>query len=107
VKGVLHTAAPDAEVLPWATANKKEIDRFGHPTRATKVEWLCNFIPNEAYRGCVRTELNSALSLIGLLDASQHVDEFPEFEAVFDWAFLRVEYAIFHILTIWKARRAH
>lgn len=107
LKGVLHTAAPDTEVLPWAEANHKELDRNGHPTRATKVEWLCNFIPNEAHRAYVRTELTSALALVGLLDASQHVDEFPEFEAQFEWTFLRVEYAIFHILTIWKARKSH
>lgn len=107
LKGVLHRAAPDEAVLPWATAKNKPLDDKGHPTRATKVEWLCSFIPNESYRAYVRTELSSALALIGLLDASQHVDEFPEFQAQYDWTILRVEVAICHILTIWKNRKGH
>ncbi len=104
LKGVLHTAAPNEVVLPWAIQNHKELDRVGRPTRATKVEWLCQFVPNDAYRAYVRTELNSALALIELLDATQHLDEFPEFEQQYDWTILRVEVAIRHILTIWKAR---
>jgi hypothetical protein len=107
LKGVLHTAAPNELVLPWARQNNKECDRVGRPTRATKVEWLCQFIPNEAYRSYVRTELNSALALIDLLDAAQHVDEFPEFEQQYDWTILRVEVAIRHILTVWKNRQGH
>lgn len=55
----------------------------------------------------MRTELNSALALIELLDATQHVDEFPEFGQQYDWTILRVEVAIRHILTIWKSRRGH
>jgi hypothetical protein len=107
LKGVLHTAAPNELVLPWARQNNKECDRVGRPTRATKLEWLCQFIPNEAYRSYVRTELNSALALIDLLDAAQHVDEFPEFEQQYDWTILRVEVAIRHILTVWKNRQGH
>jgi hypothetical protein len=71
------------------------------------VEWLCSFIPNDAHRAYVRTELNSALALIDLLDTAQHVDEFPEFEEHYDWTVIRVEVAIRHILTIWKARPSH
>jgi hypothetical protein len=107
LKGVLHTAAPNELVLPWAKQNNKELDRAGRPTRATKVEWLCQFIPNEPFRAYVRTELDSALALIGLLDVTQHVDDFPEFEQQYDWTVLRVEVAICHILTIWKARGGH
>jgi hypothetical protein len=105
MKGVLHTAARDEDVLPWARENKKELDQHGHPTRATKIDWLCGFISNEAYRAFVQTELHSALALIGLFDSAVHVDQFPEFEAQYDYAVLRVEVAIYHILTIWKARR--
>jgi hypothetical protein len=107
VKGVLHTAAPNELVLPWTLQNNKELDRVGRPTRATKVEWLCRTIANDAYRAYVRTELNSALALIELLNAAQHVDEFPEFEQQYDWTILRVEVAIRHILTLWKAGRPH
>jgi hypothetical protein len=107
LKGVLHTAAPNELVLPWAKQNNKELDRNGRPTRATKVEWLCQFIGNDAHRAYVRTELNSALALIDLLDVTQHVDDFPEFEQQYDWTILRVEVAIRHMLTIWKARHAH
>jgi hypothetical protein len=106
LKGVLHTAATNEEVLPWAKQNHKELDRNDRPTRATKVEWLCSFISNDAYRAYVRTELNSALALIDLLDTAQHTDEFPEFEQQYDWTFMRAEFAIRHILTIWKARRS-
>ena len=75
--GILHTAAPNERVLPWATKNNKPLDKHGCSTRVTKIEWLCQFIPNEAYRASVRTELNSALALIELVDTAQHVDEFP------------------------------
>jgi hypothetical protein len=105
LKGVLHTAAPNELVLPWANQNNRELDSAGRPTRATKVEWLCQFIPNASYRAYVRTELNSALALIGFLDAAQHVDEFPEFEQQYDWTILRVGVAIRHILKIWKTRQ--
>ena len=39
--GVLHTAAPNERVLPWATKNNKPLDKHGCPTRVTKIEWLC------------------------------------------------------------------
>lgn len=107
LKGVLHMAAPNDVVLPWAKQNNKELDRVGRPTRATKVEWLCSFLENDAYRAYVRTELSSALALIDLFDTAQHVNDFPEFEHQYDWAVVRVEVAIRHILTIWKARRSH
>jgi len=102
IKGVLHTAAPNQRVLPWAKQNNKQVDRNGRPTRATKIEWLCQFIPNDAYRAFVREELSSALALIELIDTAQHIDEFPEFEEQYEWTFLRAEVAIRHILTIWK-----
>jgi hypothetical protein len=46
---------------------------------------------------------DSALSSIELMDSSQHVDDFPEFEQQWEWTFLRAEVAIRHILTVWKA----
>jgi hypothetical protein len=100
--GVLHTSAPDAVVLPWITDPKKQLDRNGHPTRAAKVAWLCQFIPNESYRRYVRTEIESALALIDLLDSAVHVDDFPELEEAFSWTTLRLKVAIRHILTIWQ-----
>ena len=102
LKGVLHTAAPNESVLPWATKNNKPLDKHGRPTRSTKIEWLCQFISNDAYRAYVRTEMNSALALIKLVDTAQHVDEFPEFEDQYDWIMLRAEVAIRHILALWK-----
>lgn len=102
LKGVLHTAAPNELVLPWAQQKNKALDRNGRPTRATKIEWLCQFIPNDAYRAFVREELNSALALIELIDMTQHVDDFPEFEQQYNWTMLRAEVAVRHILTIWK-----
>lgn len=105
LKGVLHIAAPNELVLPWATRNNRELDRNGRPTRATKVEWLCQFTPDDAYRAYVRTELNSALALIELLDTAQHVDEFPAFEDQYEWIMLRTEVAIRHMLELWKQGR--
>ena len=102
LKGVLHTAAPNESVLPWATKNNKPLDEHGRPTRSTKIEWLCQFIPNNAYRAYVRTEINSALALIELVDTAQHVDEFPEFDDQYNWIMLRAEVAIRHILTLWQ-----
>ena len=98
--GVLHTAAPDDFVLPWVTNRKQQVDRRGHPTRRTKIDWLCQSIPNEAYRKFVQTELDSALPLIDLLNSANHVDEFPEFEKSFSWTYLRMKVAICHIVTI-------
>lgn len=106
-KGVLHTAAPNELVGPWATKNNKQFDSNGKPTRGTKVDWLCEFIPNDHYRAFVKTELTSALACIDMIDSSQHVDDYPEFEDQYNWILLRVEMAIRHILTIWKSRKAN
>lgn len=103
-KGVFHTVAHDDLVLPWAKQNNKPLDSNGHPTRATKIEWLCLGLQNAKYRDYVRTEISSALALIGLLDSTQHVDEFPEIEEMFEWTELRAEFALRQILTIWKNR---
>ena len=105
LKGVLHSAAPNAIVLPWARKNNKELDRLSRPTRATKIEWLCQFSENDTYRAYVETELKSALALIELLDKAQHVDEFPEFANQYDWIILRAEFAVRHILALWKLPR--
>ena len=34
LKGVLHTAAPNERVLPWATKNNKPLDKHWCPTSA-------------------------------------------------------------------------
>lgn len=105
LKGVLHTAAPDDLVLPWAVSNNKALDRKGHPTRATKVDWLCQFIQDEAYRAYVLAELTSALALIALLDTAQHVDEFPDFDDRYELIMMRAEVALWHLLELWKLIR--
>ena len=102
VKGVLHSVAPNERVLTWATANNRPLDSQSRPTRATKIEWLCRFTSNETYRTFVRTDLESALALIAMLDVSQHRDEFPEFAGDFHWILLRAEVAIRHMLVLWK-----
>ena len=106
LKGVLHQAAPNDQVLPWARANKKPLDDHGRPTRATKIEWLCQFVPSAEYRSFVRAELESALALIAIIDTAQHVEEFPEFAESYNWIFLRVEVAIRFILELWKLRNS-
>ena len=105
LKGVLHSAAPNEAVLPWATKNNKKLDGHGRPTRATKIEWLCHFSENDAYRAYVQTELNSALALIELVDNAQHVDEFPEFADQYAWIMLRAGFAVRHMLALWKLPR--
>jgi hypothetical protein len=107
LKGVLHNVAPNELVLPWALTNGKPLDSNRKPTRATKVDWLCGFVPNAEYRSIVKTQMMAALSMIGLLDTSQHEDDSPEFEQQYDEIILRSEIAVRHILTIWKARRTH
>ena len=105
LKGVLHSAAPNEAVLTWAKENNKELDRHGRPSRATKIEWLCHFSENDTYRAYVRTELDSALALIELVDKAQHVDEFPEFADQYDWIMLRAKFFLRHILALWKLPR--
>lgn len=105
LKGVLHRAAPNDLVLPWARTNNMEIDRNGRPTRATKVAWLCEPVAHDTYRAFVRTELDATLAVIELLDASQHLDEFPDFQDKYDWVLLRVEVAVRQILELWELRR--
>jgi hypothetical protein len=107
LKGVLHRAAPNELVLPWAQANNKPLDRVGRPTRATKIEWLGQLSPTVEYRSWVRAELESTLALIEIIDVAQHVDEFPEFEDKYNWIFLRVEVAVRLMLELWKLRGAH
>jgi hypothetical protein len=103
-KGVLHTAAPNDLVEPWAKRHGKPVDPHGRPTRPTKIAWLCEFVDNDEYRLLVQADVTSALTCLGILDTSQHVDEYPEFEAEYNWILLRVEVAIRHILKIWTAR---
>ena len=105
LKGVLHSVAPNEAVLPWATKNNKDLDRHGLPTRATKIEWLCHFSENDAYRAYVRSELKSALAIIDLVDTAQHVDEFPEFADQYDSIMLRVAFVVRHMLALWKLPR--
>ena len=105
LKGVLHSVAPNSAVLPWAKRNKKELDRNGRPTRATKIEWLCRSIPDETYRNFVRTELESALALIKVVDTAQHVDEFPEFAEQYDWITARTAVCVRHMLVLWNPSR--
>ena len=107
LKGVLHSVADNETVGHWAQAHGKEFDRNGRPTRATKVEWLCEFIPNAAYPESVKAQLTAALAIISLLDESQHENESSDFEEKFEEIFLRAETAIRHIVTIWKARPTH
>ena len=104
LKGVLHRAAPNDVVLPWAQTKKMKLDRVGRPTRATKVAWLCEPVANDDYRAFVRSELDAALAIIDLLDASQHLDQFPEFQEKYGWILLRVEMAVRQILELWKLR---
>ena len=105
LKGVLHRAAPNELVLPWAQANKQDLDRNGRPTRATKIAWLCEPVADDAYRAFVRAELESTLAIIDLIDVSQHVDQFPDFEDKYNWVVLRVEMAVRQILELWKLRQ--
>jgi hypothetical protein len=105
VKGVLHTVAADELVLPFVTDPKNQLDRNGHPTRATKIAWLCQFIRNEEYRKFVQADLTAALALIDLLDAANHKDEFPEFETQYVTVSLRVEVVIRHLVTLADARK--
>ena len=102
LKGVLHSVAPNEVVLPWATKNNKELDRNNHPTRATKIEWLCRSIRQGAYRAYVRNEIDAALALIKLVDTAQHVDEFPEFADQYDLILARAAFCVRHMLVLWK-----
>jgi Predicted pPIWI-associating nuclease len=104
LKGVLHSVAPDDVVRPWAVKNKKELDKVGRPTRATKIDWLCECYPHDEYRSTVKMELISALHVLKLLNETQHEDDTPEFDQQYDEIVGRVEVAVRHILTIWKAR---
>jgi hypothetical protein len=52
-------------------------------------------------------ELISALHVLTMLNETQHEDETPEFEQQYDEIVGRVEVAVRHILTIWKARTMH
>ena len=105
LKGVLHRAAPNEVVLPWAQAKKMKLDDKGRPTRATKIAWLCEPVANDDYRAFVRAELDSTLALIDVIDVAQHVDQFPDFEEKYSWVLLRVEMAIRQILELWKLRQ--
>lgn len=105
LKGVLHRAAPNDLVLPWANANKKELDRNGRPTRGTKIAWLCEPVADDSYRAFVRAELDSVLALIDIIDVAQHVDQFPDFEDRYNWVVLRVEMAVRQILELWMLRQ--
>jgi len=96
--------APDELVSPWAKANNKKFDGNGHPTRGTKIEWLCEPIKFDAHRKYMLTEMQSALALIGLLDSASHVNDFEQFEQQYDWTIIRASVLLQHILTLRKLR---
>ena len=102
--GVLHRAAPDDLVLPWVTERKTQVDVHGHPTRRTKIAWLCRSIRHEGYRKFVRSELDSALAALDLLNEAIHVDEFPDLEESFTSVSSRVRSAIRHITRLLEQR---
>jgi hypothetical protein len=104
MKGVLHTAAPNELVAPWAKKHGKAFDKHRRPTRSTKVDWLCEFYPVPEYTATVKMEIMAAVRIIEILDESQHVDDTEEFDKQYEFCMLRVEVAVQHILTIWMAR---
>ena len=103
--GVLHTAAPDDLVLPWVTRNT-QLDQHGHPTRRTKIDWLCRPIRREGYRKRMRIKLDSAIKDLDLLNKAIHVNESPEIEESFTSVSGRVRFAIRRIATLWEQRRS-
>ena len=78
-----------------------EVDAAERRGRVAKIDWLCQSIQNRGYRKFLKTELDSSLALIDVLDVANHVDEFPEFEQSFSWTHLRVKVAIRHIVELW------
>jgi hypothetical protein len=104
LQSVLHNAATDEDVTPWAKEHHGEFDAAGHPTRRTKVKWLCQQIPSKGYRKFVQADIESALDLIGVCDEVVHLDAAPWFEESFEWALARMKVAIKHILEIWTSR---
>ena len=95
--GLLHTAAPDELVLPWVHSPRDQLDCRGHPTRPTKIDWLCRSIRDKRYRRFVRIELSFALEVLDLLNQAVHATEFPELEESFTSVDARMEFAIRHI----------
>lgn len=106
LKGVLHTVAPNEDVLPWANANRRPLDRLGRPTRGTKADWLCKYLESDPYRLYMRAELEAALELINLLDTTQHVDDLPEFADGYELIVARVEVSVRHMLTLWLTAKS-
>ena len=98
--GLLHTAAPNERVLPWAKKRRVQLDPKGRPTRRTKIDWLCRSIENRAYRGFVRNDLNTVLEVLALCNQAVHVNESPDFEESFELAIARVESGIRHIIEL-------
>ena len=98
--GLLHTAAPNERVLPWAKNQGAQLDRNGRPTRRTKIDWLCRSIQNRAYRRFVRSDLNTVLEVLALCNQAVHVNESPDFEESFELAIAGVESGIRHIIQL-------
>ena len=95
---LLHTAAPDKLVLPWVTEPGSQLDKGGHPTRRTKIAWLCSSVRNKRWREFVRMELDSALRVLDVLSKAVHVNEFSELEESFTSVSARVRFAIPYFL---------
>ncbi len=104
--GLIHTAAPDELVLPWVQDRKTQLDRNGHPTRRTKIDWLCRSIQNRDFRGFVKSELHSMLGVLELFNQAVHVNEFPDLEESFTFMVTRVEFAIRQIVKLSGRQRS-
>ena len=104
ILGLLHNAAPNDLVLPWVTKPTQQLDEHRRPTRSTKLDWLCRSINNKAYRKFVRMELDSALTILDMLNHAIHVNEFPELEESFPSVSARAKFAILHLAKLCAPR---
>ena len=96
--GLLHTVAPDDLVLPWVTTDRRtQLDQHGHPTRRTKIAWLCGSISHDGCRKFMKNEFESALAVLELLNEAIHASEFPELEELFALVLARVRYVVYHM----------
>jgi hypothetical protein len=95
-------------VAPPDKINKGELPKQylqdGQILRLGQIHWLCKPLGNRAYAKVVRADLDSAMTIVSLMNEAVHEAESEDLEEAFGTMAVRVAVALSHLLKIWKAR---
>jgi hypothetical protein len=100
----LDLMAPKATVLA-AGVDPKLLMQDGSPSRRAQVRWLCRGIESETYGNMVSADLESALTIVTMVNEAVHDEGYAELEEAFARVTVRADIALQHLLEIFRTRQ--